>query len=709
MKSTGPTDALAAAPASAAPAAVGPAVAPGVHPAAPPVEGAEETDQTIMKDDLGASLEDAPVDGSFGAVELPGDNLLGTVLDGKFRLEKPLGRGGAGRVYLGRQLSLGRVVAVKVMRPELDPEGEQRFGERFFREASLAGALNHPNVVTVHDFGRTKEGLCYIVMELLGGVSLKDLLRLGPIPAERAVVIFEQIVRGLRHAHKAGLVHRDVKPGNVQVLPGDDGRDFVKLLDFGLVKGDDEESGITQHGSFIGTPQYAAPEQVKGEAASARSDLYSTGVMFYRAVTGKLPFAFDNPMAIALAHVKEPYPPMAERAPDVPVPHDIELIVRRCMEKEPVQRYLDADALLNDIIAARRNLFPEMPSVVGTAAMVAAWTGAAGAAGAGNGDAGAASGAAPRSLGPSSGEPRTLPIPMPIPMPANGAAPAVRTGRRLGGLVAVVLGVGLLFGVGCLGGGLWLGPWSVDFLDRGAAGPEAADGAPRPADAADADLINAPPNNAPAEPEAPAMRTVSLTVQSAPAGAEVRLSGALLGTTPLVTDLPIPAQEQGAHRPIELRLSGYEARVVLVDVSGSEALLDTRLSVIARAAEPAVASGGARAAAGGSGHATTSDPEVAPEDQGSKARVGATPAPAPASAGGAVIADGVRFTSAEAAEAVAFANGASKEALLGAGIAPAQANVVLRSRPFADVSAFAATPQIGEKTVAAVLRAVKSP
>jgi hypothetical protein len=265
----------------------------------------------------------------------------------------------------------------------------------------------------------------------------------------------------------------------------------------------------------------------------------------------------------------------------------------------------------------------------------------------------------------------------------------------------VVLGVGLLFGVGCLGGGLWLGPWSVDFLDRGAAGPEAADGAPRPADAADADLINAPPNNAPAEPEAPAMRTVSLTVQSAPAGAEVRLSGALLGTTPLVTDLPIPAQEQGAHRPIELRLSGYEARVVLVDVSGSEALLDTRLSAIARAAEPAVASGGARAAA--------NEPEVAPEEQGSKASVGATPAPAPASPGGAVIADGVRFTSAEAAEAVAFANGASKEALLGAGIAPAQANVVLRSRPFADVSAFAATPQIGEKTVAAVLRAVKSP
>lgn len=288
------------------------------------------------------------------------DPLLGVVLDGKYRLDSALGKGGSGRVYVATQLSLHREVAVKVMRPELEEAGDERYAERFFREASKAGALAHPNVVTVHDYGRTDAGLCYIVMELLDGRSLKRIMKAGPIELDRTLDIFEQIVRGLRHAHKAGLVHRDVKPGNVQVLAGDEFQDVVKLLDFGLVKSAEAEvTEITRDGSFLGTPHYAAPEQVRGLEADARSDLYAVGVMLYRACTGKLPYSSRNAMSLAMSHVRDPYPPMAERAPDVPVPEAVEAVVRRCMEKDPGRRFQSADQLLAELLRVRQALSVE--------------------------------------------------------------------------------------------------------------------------------------------------------------------------------------------------------------------------------------------------------------------------------------------------------------------------------------------------------------
>ena len=183
------------------------------------------------------------------------DPFLGATVDGKFLIEADLGKGGAGRVYIATQLALHRRVALKILRPDLEADGDERFAERFFREASLAGALQHPNVVTVHDYGRSPEGLCYIAMELLDGRSLKDLMKDGPLEPERALGIFEQVGRGLRAAHRAGLVHRDVKPGNVLVVPGEDGAEVAKLLDFGLVKSDAAEvTEITRDGSFLGTP-----------------------------------------------------------------------------------------------------------------------------------------------------------------------------------------------------------------------------------------------------------------------------------------------------------------------------------------------------------------------------------------------------------------------------------------------------------------------
>jgi eukaryotic-like serine/threonine-protein kinase len=196
----------------------------------------------------------------------PADPMLAQVLDGKYRLDAVLARGGSGRIYVGRQLSLDRPVAIKVLRSDLEGDDEQRFEERFFREASMAGQLQHPHVVTVHDYGRAETGVLYIAMELLGGRSLKERMSEGPMPPDEALPIFEQIVRGLRHAHRAGLVHRDMKPGNVQLVPGEDGVAFAKILDFGLVRGGDGDAEITRDGYFVGTPHYAAPEQVRGVA-----------------------------------------------------------------------------------------------------------------------------------------------------------------------------------------------------------------------------------------------------------------------------------------------------------------------------------------------------------------------------------------------------------------------------------------------------------
>lgn len=288
----------------------------------------------------------------------PADPNEGRVLGGQYRLERAVGAGGVGRVYVATQLSLGRSVAVKLMRPELEADSQgERFAERFFREASLAGQLSHPNIVTVHDYGQDSDGTCFIVMELVEGQSLKQVMKAGPIEPERALELFVQITSGLRHAHRAGLVHRDVKPGNVQLTAGDGGAEVAKLLDFGLVKSDvPEVTEITREGSFLGTPHYAAPEQVKGMDADHRADIYSLGVMLYRALSGVLPYKNRNAMAMALSHVRDPYPPMSERAPGVAVDPTHEAIVQRCMQKAADDRYPDADALLVDLQAALAHL-----------------------------------------------------------------------------------------------------------------------------------------------------------------------------------------------------------------------------------------------------------------------------------------------------------------------------------------------------------------
>ena len=438
------------------------------------------------------------------------DRLLGRTLDGKVRLERLLGKGGTGRVYAGTQVSLGRRVAVKVMRPDLDAEDESSFEDRFFREASLAGQLQHPNIVTVHDYGRTADGVCYIVMELLGGSDLKALMKQGPIPPARTLVIFEQIVRGLRVAHRAGLVHRDVKPGNIRLVEGEDGRDFVKVLDFGLVKGT-EDAEITQDGTFLGTPHYAAPEQVRGEEADGRSDLYAVGVMLYRALCGKLPYWSQNPMAIAMAQVREPYPPMGERAPEVTVDPGLEAIARRCMHKERARRYPDADALLADVVAARRLVVPDL-------------------------------------------ETAELELSEDISLPTVGATLAPPGRRRVWPIaVALVLGLGGALGAGAL-------------VQSRRAGPEVPAAAPPPPDTEAAAVLAGP------DPAPPVLHEVYVVLSSVPSGAEVTLDGAVLGTTPYAELHTFDLDAGGVTRDFRVGLDGHEDARLTLDVAGDKVI-----------------------------------------------------------------------------------------------------------------------------------------
>ncbi|MCK6523321.1 protein kinase [Myxococcota bacterium] len=274
----------------------------------------------------------------------PVDPLIGCNLAGRYQVQALIGVGGVARVYRAIQLPMGRLVALKAVRPELEPEQQDRFEARFLREAAMAGRLSHPNIVTVYDYGRTDDGWCFIAMELIQGVPLKRLMDQGPMNPARAMRLMLDVTLGLRHAHKRGMVHRDVKPGNITVVRDDEDQERARLLDFGLVKAD-EDTTITRSGAFMGTPHYIAPEQARGGEVDARADLYALGCVLYRLLTGVLPYTADNPMTIALAHLRSPYPAMRDRAPGVLVPPEVEVVVRRLMEKEPADRYASAGEL----------------------------------------------------------------------------------------------------------------------------------------------------------------------------------------------------------------------------------------------------------------------------------------------------------------------------------------------------------------------------
>lgn len=276
------------------------------------------------------------------------DPLIGRVINDRYKIGGIIARGGMGKVYRAEQAPLGRLVALKVLNPNYTGENDPEFHKRFFLEASISSKLTHPNTVTIFDYGKTDDEVYYIAMELLEGRTLHRALRdEGPFDAERTTHIGRQICRSLREAHGLGVIHRDLKPANVYLVQHGDENDFVKVLDFGLVKNLEEKGEeLTQTGLFMGSPKYMSPEQIRGDRVDARVDVYALGVMMYEMLTGKVPFDRPNSVNILMAHIQEQVPAMNELNANLRVPPALEAVVRRCMAKSLDERYGSMDEVL---------------------------------------------------------------------------------------------------------------------------------------------------------------------------------------------------------------------------------------------------------------------------------------------------------------------------------------------------------------------------
>jgi eukaryotic-like serine/threonine-protein kinase len=275
------------------------------------------------------------------------------LLGGRYELDGIVGRGGMAEVFRARDIRLDRIVAVKTLRDDL--ARDQTFQARFRREAQSAASLNHPSIVAVYDTGEDMAGptlVPYIIMEYVDGRTLRDLLRDDRrLLPERALEITDGVLRALDYSHRNGIVHRDIKPGNVMLTRAGD----VKVMDFGIARAvSDAQATMTQTAQVIGTAQYLSPEQARGERVDARSDLYSTGCLLYELLTGRPPFTGDSPVAIAYQHVRENPVPPSRVDPEIPPWADS--IVLKAMAKDPGDRYQSAGEMRNDIQRALQGM-----------------------------------------------------------------------------------------------------------------------------------------------------------------------------------------------------------------------------------------------------------------------------------------------------------------------------------------------------------------
>ena len=265
------------------------------------------------------------------------------VISGRYRVLRKLGGGGMADVYLCEDRTLGRRVALKVMLKRF--HDDPTFVERFRREAKAAAGLNHANLVSIYDWGEV-DGTYFIVMEYVEGETLKEVVRrLGRLSGNQAVQITLQLLAAVAFAHRAGIVHRDIKPQNVML----DREGNVKVMDFGIARAGD--SGMTEAGSILGTAQYLAPEQARGLQVDARSDLYSVGIVLYEMLTGTVPFKGDSAVTVALKHVNEMAPEPATLVPGLP--YALNQIVLKAIAKDPMDRYQTAEEFARDLRSAQ--------------------------------------------------------------------------------------------------------------------------------------------------------------------------------------------------------------------------------------------------------------------------------------------------------------------------------------------------------------------
>jgi len=276
----------------------------------------------------------------------------GGLFAGRYEILATLGKGGMGVVYRANDRKLDDIVALKVLRPEMLKDDPTHI-ERFKQEIKLARKITHRNVLRTHDFGEA-EGTPYISMEFLEGVTLKDLIKSkGALPVGVGLRIAKQICAGLEAAHRQGVIHRDIKPQNMLILP-ESGE--VKIMDFGIARVSElkGQSGLTSDGTVMGTPDYMPPEQAQGNPADFRSDIYSLGVVLFEVFTGRLPFSGDTVMALVMNHIQKP--PPRPRSLNPGLPEDLETIILRCLEKAPAKRYAQVADIQKDLAAVSSRL-----------------------------------------------------------------------------------------------------------------------------------------------------------------------------------------------------------------------------------------------------------------------------------------------------------------------------------------------------------------
>jgi eukaryotic-like serine/threonine-protein kinase len=466
-------------------------------------------------------------------------DLTGTELGARYRLLEIIGGGGMGTVYRGLDKNLNRPVAVKVLDQRADMSADPAYKERFDREAKVLQRLSHRSIVEVLDAGETA-GIHYIVMEMLEGETLaKALDREGRLTPTRAVQVARSICEGLQFAHELGLVHRDLKPANVMLMSGGN----VKLLDFGLAKpmatGGVNESEVTKASVVMGSPTYMAPEQARGEAGPT-SDIYSVGVVLFRMLSGRLPFLGKASIDVIVQHLTTPLPWLREVDETLNVPMELELVMRRCLEKDNAARYQSAALLAQALEESERRATTEMPSVsaqhyvrLGTLTGVPAVSQATDLSATGS-----------QRIISSAAISQSLPKP-----PGNSSAIAVAVG------VVGVLGVLALL--------LFRPSASTSLPSTEAALPPAAA------------LVTAT-KTTPEATSATKVTSVTFRINSIPAGATLKLDGKSIGNTPLSFELPLEGAEE-ATAELMLEHPGYDVLTFIVTSPGPRFDLTQRL------------------------------------------------------------------------------------------------------------------------------------
>src|SRR5438876_2502552 len=273
---------------------------------------------------------------------------------GRYEVVRELGKGAMGIVYLAKDPLIGRLVALKTIRLQNNDDDETKeFQQRFIREAQAAGILNHPSIVTVHDIGQDDTGTSFIAMEYVEGQNLKEILAQGrALTYDQIGDIIAQVADALDFAHSKGIVHRDVKPANIILLDG--GR--AKITDFGIAKIASSVANLTSTGQFLGTPNYMAPEQIKGAPVDGRTDIFSLGICLYECLTRRKPFGGDSLTSISSKIVHAPFPPLLEINPQIPTGY--EEVVAHCLAKDPSKRFQRGKDLASALRAVVRGEKP---------------------------------------------------------------------------------------------------------------------------------------------------------------------------------------------------------------------------------------------------------------------------------------------------------------------------------------------------------------